>query len=82
MGLVLEMPWLCPGCWHREAPGRSVGPIQDVARDSPESVLLREPWLGPLPALTRAQTSMPWAGAAQWVVGPGALTGMSFSSRA
>ena len=80
MGLLLEMPWLCPGCWHREAPGRSVGPVQDVARDIPKSVLLRA--RGPLPALTRAQTSMPWAGAAQRAVGPGALTGMSFSSRA
>lgn len=62
VGLILEMPWLCPGCWHREAPGRSVGPIQDAARDSPESVPLRAPWAGPIPALTRAQTSMPWAG--------------------
>lgn len=85
MGLILKIPRLCPGCWHLETPGRSVGPtsitgpVQDAARDSPEFVLLRAPWPGPLPALTRAQASTLWAGAAQRAVGPGALAGKGFS---
>lgn len=71
---------LAPGGSRQvRGPDQHHGAVQDAARDSPEFVLLHAPWLGPLPALTQAQASMLWAGAAQLAVGPGALAGMGFS---